>query len=133
MKTLVCLAALIVPMTACDMTTPPPQETVVITSADIARLPEGQSLHVDLGRDVAYLIDIRDPIVRDRVLLEYGNDATMVGDWLEVAGGLADPTVQLFEPGGCAGGWELRCSGNVCCTVCQANGQIGDCQAVSTN
>jgi len=33
----------------------------------------------------------------------------------------------------CEGGWELKCSGNVCCTVCQADGKIGDCEAVQAN
>lgn len=34
-------------------------------------------------------------------------------------------------PGGCEGGWELQCDGNVCCTVCQGSGEIGDCEAVN--
>ena len=33
----------------------------------------------------------------------------------------------------CETGWELQCDGNVCCTVCQADGKIGDCEAVQAN
>lgn len=28
----------------------------------------------------------------------------------------------------CKGGWELQCDGGECCTVCQASGEIGDCE-----
>jgi len=45
---------------------------------------------------------------------------------------LATPTAASASMS-CDGGWELRCNGNICCTVCQATGQIGDCHAVQAN
>mgnify|MGYP006284185467 CR=1 FL=1 len=31
--------------------------------------------------------------------------------------------------GSCESGWELQCDGNVCCTVCQDDGSIGECES----
>lgn len=130
MKALVCIAVTLLALAGCG-TTPPTDDTTQITAADVARLPPGQRLQVDLQGDTSYLIDIRDPATRDRVELRYGDQAITVGAWLRDAEQQNPPVTALVEPGGCAGGWELRCQGNVCCTVCQATGQIGDCAPVT--
>lgn len=39
------------------------------------------------------------------------------------------PATAMAEEAECEGGWELQCDGNVCCTVCQADGGIGSCKA----
>jgi hypothetical protein len=58
-------------------------------------------------------------------LLVYGPLGLIV-----VLGTLALARPSAADPLSCQGGWELQCDGNVCCTVCQSTGEIGDCQKV---
>lgn len=101
---------------------------IEVTAQDVAKLPDGQNLTLDLRGNNTYLINVSQPADQSRIVLERSDRSVNLRDYLDETGLMNSSHLNLVEEeGSCPSGWELQCSGGRCCTVCQDDGKIGAC------